>query len=112
MHFHIQPAINRLTSRLEQRLKLRLAKPGTCKKCCVISPNPISLIPIGYGDYFIAALTFICVALSLNIDASGSVEQQNFMGIIAWTFLLALLFGENKEVRMQVIVAVAFATAG
>jgi hypothetical protein len=63
-------------------------------------------------DYFIASLTFICVAISLNIDASGSLEQQNNMGLIAWTFLFALLFGENKEVRMQVIIAVAFATLG
>src|SRR3954468_10404795 len=63
-------------------------------------------------DYFIAALTFICVALSLNIDATGTVEQQNNMGLIAWAFLAGLLFGENKEIRMQVIVAVAFATLG
>ena len=63
-------------------------------------------------DYFIATLTFVCVAISLNLDASGSLEQQNNMGLIAWTFLFGLLFGENKEVRMQVIVAVAFATLG
>jgi hypothetical protein len=63
-------------------------------------------------DYFIAVLTFVCVAISLNLDADGSVEQQNNMGLIAWAFLLGLLLGENKEVRMQVIVAVAFATLG
>jgi hypothetical protein len=63
-------------------------------------------------DYFIAVLTFVCVAISLNLDADGSVEQQNNMGLIAWTFLFGLLLGENKEVRMQVIVAVAFATLG
>ncbi|HEV7930243.1 MAG TPA: hypothetical protein VGP12_08970 [Nitrosospira sp.] len=63
-------------------------------------------------DYFIAALTFVCVAISLNLDANGSLEQQNTMGLIAWTFLFGLLLGENKEVRMQVIVAVAFATLG
>lgn len=63
-------------------------------------------------DYFIAALTFICVAISLVLDADGSLRQQNLMGAIAWLFLLALLLGENKEVRMQVIVAVAFATLG
>lgn len=63
-------------------------------------------------DYFIATLTFVCVAISLVIDASGTLQQQNTMGIIAWTFLFALLFGENKEVRTQVIIAVAFATAG
>ena len=63
-------------------------------------------------DYFIATLTFVCVGISLNLDASGSIEQQNNMGLIAWTFLFGLLLGENKEVRMQVIVAVAFATLG
>ena len=63
-------------------------------------------------DYFITTLTFVCVAMSLNLDASGSLEQQNNMGLIAWTFLFGLLLGENKEVRMQVIVAVAFATLG
>lgn len=63
-------------------------------------------------DYFIATLTFLCVAISLNLDATGSLEQQKFMGMIAWTFLFGLLIGENKEVRMQVIIAVAFATAG
>jgi hypothetical protein len=63
-------------------------------------------------DYFIAALTFVCVAVSLSLDANGSLEQQNTMGLIAWTFLFGLLLGENKEVRMQVIVAVAFATLG
>lgn len=63
-------------------------------------------------DYFIAALTFVCVAISLNLDANGSLEQQNTMGLIAWTFLFGLLLGENKEVRMQVMVAVAFATLG
>jgi hypothetical protein len=63
-------------------------------------------------DYSIATLTFVCVAISLNLDANGSLEQQNTMGLIAWTFLFGLLFGENKEVRMQVIVAVTFATLG
>jgi len=63
-------------------------------------------------DYFIATLTFVCVAISLVIDSSGTLQQQNTMGIIAWTFLFALLFGENKEVQTQVIIAVAFATAG
>ena len=33
-------------------------------------------------DYVIAAFTFICVAISLNVDASGSLENQNFMGVI------------------------------
>jgi len=75
-------------------------------------PQPHTVYSHRIRDYFIAALTFLCVAISLNMDASGSMEQQNFMGLIAWTFLVLLLWGENKEVRMQVIIAVAFATLG
>lgn len=63
-------------------------------------------------DYFIAAFTFFCVAVSLVIDAHGTLLLQNVLGIIAWIFLIALLRGENREIRMQVVIAVAFATAG
>lgn len=52
------------------------------------------------------------MAISLVIDSDGTLQQQQPMGVIAWTFLALLLFGENKEVRTQVIIAVAFATAG
>ncbi len=65
-----------------------------------------------FRDYLIAGVTFLCVAISLNLDASGSIEQQNNMGLLAWTILAGFLLGENREVRMQVIVAVAFATLG
>ena len=75
-------------------------------------PLPNTNSPHRIRDYFIATLTFVCVAISLNLDASGSMEQQRNMGLIAWTFLFGLLLGENKEVRMQVIIAVAFATLG
>jgi hypothetical protein len=63
-------------------------------------------------DYFIAALTFFCVAVCLLSDANGSIEKQNALGICAWLFLLGLLLGENKEIRMQVGIAMAFATIG
>lgn len=63
-------------------------------------------------DYFIAAFTFFCVAVSLVIDAHGTLLLQNVLGVIAWIFLVALLRGENREIRMQVVIAVAFATAG
>ena len=55
---------------------------------------------------------FFCVGVSLMIDGSASFGIQNLLGIIAWIFLIGLLIGENREVRMQVIIAVAFATAG
>lgn len=63
-------------------------------------------------DYFIAGFTFFCVAVSLVIDAHANLLIQNILGVIAWVFLVGLLIGENREIRVQVVIAVAFATAG
>ncbi|MGR8978709.1 MAG: hypothetical protein ACU84H_01265 [Gammaproteobacteria bacterium] len=63
-------------------------------------------------DYFIAAFTFVCVAVCLFTDANATIERQNALGVCGWVFLLALLLGENKEIRVQVAIAVAFATVG
>ena len=75
-------------------------------------PKAGGVYPHRTRDYFIAGFTFFCCAVSLLIDGSASIEIQNALGIIAWIFLFALLVGENKEIRMQVIIAVAFATIG
>jgi len=75
-------------------------------------PDPAVNYPHRNRDYFIAGFTFFCVAVSLVIDGSASPETQKQLGVIAWIFLIGLLVGENREVRMQVVVAVAFATAG
>jgi len=63
-------------------------------------------------DYFIAAFTFFCVAVCLISDASANMEKQNALGVAGWVFLAGLLIGENKEVRIQVVIAVIFATIG
>lgn len=63
-------------------------------------------------DYFIAAFTFFCVAVCLLSDAHASLEKQNALGVCGWVFLLGWLLGECKVVRMQVLIAVAFATIG
>lgn len=63
-------------------------------------------------DYFIAAFTFFCVAVCLLSDATAGIEKQNALGVCGWVFLLGLLLGENKEIRVQVAIAVAFATIG
>lgn len=63
-------------------------------------------------DYFIAAFTFFCVAVCLVSDANASIEKQNALGVSGWVFLIGLLLGENREVRMQVVIAVIFATIG
>lgn len=63
-------------------------------------------------DYFIAGFTFFCVAICLWTDADGDLAKQNALGVCGWVFLLGLLLGECKFVRMQVLIAVAFATMG
>ncbi len=63
-------------------------------------------------DYFIAGFTFFCVAVCLISDANASLEKQNALGVSGWVFLIGLLLGENREIRMQVIIAVMFATVG
>ena len=63
-------------------------------------------------DYFIAGFTFFCVAIALIADADATIEKQNALGVCAWIFLLGLLLGECRFVRMQVMIAIAFATLG
>jgi hypothetical protein len=63
-------------------------------------------------DYFIAAFTFVCVAICLTTDAHAAIEKQNALGVCGWVFLLGLLLGETVEIRVQVGIAVIFATIG
>jgi hypothetical protein len=63
-------------------------------------------------DYFIASFTFVCVVISSICELSASVEIQHGLGVIAWALLGGLLLGENRETRMQVAIAVVFATIG
>ncbi|MDK2742219.1 MAG: hypothetical protein NDI90_04835 [Nitrospira sp. BO4] len=63
-------------------------------------------------DYVIAAFTFLCVGVSSLFEISASVERQQTLGVLAWLCLGALLFGESRETRMQVVIAVLFATVG
>ncbi len=63
-------------------------------------------------DYLIAAFTFFCVAICLLSDAQAVIEKQNALGVCGWVFLIGLLLGETAEVRVQVGIAVIFATIG
>lgn len=75
-------------------------------------PKPDVVISHRKTDYFIAGFTFFCVAVCLFSDADGSIMQQKLLGFCGWIFLIGLLVGECKYVRMQVMIAVAFATIG
>ncbi|MCP9448431.1 MAG: hypothetical protein NNA22_12790 [Nitrospira sp.] len=63
-------------------------------------------------DYAIAAITFVCVAISGLFEIQASLEMQWVLGFCAWFFLLGLLWGENRLTQTQVAIAVIFATAG
>ncbi len=75
-------------------------------------PNPAISHPHNRRDYFIAAFTFFCVAICLVSDAHAPIEKQNALGVCGWVFLFGLLLGETVETRIQVGVAVIFATIG
>ncbi len=84
------------------------------KEVVVLRHFPIRNVAYAHRkrDYFIAAFTFFCVAVCLISDANASIEKQNALGVSGWVFLIGLLLGENREVRMQVVIAVIFATIG
>ena len=63
-------------------------------------------------DYFIAGFTFVTTAICLITDSFAPLKMQYVLAGFGWIFLIAFLWGECKYVRMQVLVAVAFATAG
>lgn len=63
-------------------------------------------------DYYIALFTFVSVAICLTADADGSIEKQNALGVCAWVFLICTLLGEDRSVKIQVMIAVLFATIG
>ncbi|GAB6140304.1 hypothetical protein JCM14076_10330 [Methylosoma difficile] len=75
-------------------------------------PEAGIIYPHKKRDYFIAAFTFFCVAVCLISDANADMAKQNALGVCGWVFLIGLLLGENKEVRVQVLIAVMFATIG
>ena len=63
-------------------------------------------------DYLIAVLTFLCVAISSLFEMSATIDRQQVLGGLAWLFLGCLLFGETRETKVQVAIAVIFATVG
>ena len=63
-------------------------------------------------DLIIAAITFAGIAACLYLDSFHDLELQNALGKCAWVVLIGLLYWEDNLVRLQVLIAVAFATAG
>jgi hypothetical protein len=75
-------------------------------------PNPHSQAPHEYRDYAISFVAFLSVTLALTYDGSAPLAHQKILAVIAWGILLTMLWGEKNLIRMQVLVAIAFATLG
>ncbi|MEE9396480.1 MAG: hypothetical protein V3V31_05650 [Methylococcales bacterium] len=63
-------------------------------------------------EFVISGITYSCVALALFLDSNATLEGQRNLAICAWVILLWQLSGETKAVRIQVAIAIAFATIG
>jgi len=63
-------------------------------------------------DYQIVVFTFTCTAICLTLDGFAPQYLQWVLAFFGYLFLVALLSRESKLVRMQVVVALLFATAG
>ncbi|MCX8050000.1 MAG: hypothetical protein N3A55_10155 [Methylohalobius sp.] len=63
-------------------------------------------------ELIVAGITFSGIALCLYLDSLHDLELQNALGECAWVVLFGLLIWESSLVRLQVLIAVAFATLG
>lgn len=63
-------------------------------------------------EYIVAVVTFVGVVICFYFDSDSELELQNKLGVYGWITLFCLLWGEDKSVRVQVAVAIAFATLG
>ncbi|NOQ36907.1 MAG: hypothetical protein GQ569_13625 [Methylococcaceae bacterium] len=75
-------------------------------------PDPNVAVKHQPRDYILAGFTFICVTISLSYDGSAPLEHQKTLAVLAWVFLITMLWGEDKHIRVQVMIAVVFATIG
>jgi hypothetical protein len=58
----------------------------------------------------VIAVAMLWIGAALNADAGASLDAQRVIGALTWLLLGTLLVGEEPAVRMQVVVAVLFAT--
>ncbi len=74
-------------------------------------PN-IQIIKASSRELFIATVTFLGIALCLYVDSFHDLGLQKAVGQCGWVVLAGLLLRESNLVRLQVLVAILFATAG
>jgi hypothetical protein len=64
------------------------------------------------SDYYIVFCTFYCLTCVLVSSASNSTDFGIIWAVFGWLSLLTMLRGEPLLVRLQVLVAILFATVG
>lgn len=70
----------------------------------------IAGVTVRRGDLSVPTIVACWIFGVLTMDAGGSLWQQRGLGLTTWLLLLALLSREPPTVRVQVAVAVVFAT--
>jgi hypothetical protein len=58
----------------------------------------------------VAAIVFAWIALGAGTDSGAGIWRQRLVGVITWALLVALLRGEKRSVRIQVVGVIIVAT--
>jgi len=64
------------------------------------------------SDYFLAGFAFYCIFCVLVSDSEAISEVQYLWGFVVSLCLVIMLLGESNYVRIQVFIAISFATLG
>ena len=58
----------------------------------------------------VAGIVFSWIALGAGTDSGAGIWRQRLVGVLTWTLLVALLRGEKRSVRLQVVGVIIVAT--
>ena len=58
----------------------------------------------------VAGIVFAWIALGAGTDSGAGIWRQRLVGVLTWTLLVALLRGEKRSVRLQVVGVIIVAT--
>ena len=61
-------------------------------------------------ELVVAAIVFAWIALGAGTDSGAGIWRQRLVGVVTWALLVALLRGENRTVRIQVVGVIIVAT--
>jgi hypothetical protein len=64
------------------------------------------------SDYYLVVCTFYCLSCVLISSATSLINVDSFWALLGWLTLATMLRGEPLLVRLQVLVAIIFATLG